>query len=337
VLDPGVSVLLPCRDAEPFLPECIHSLEEQSNPDFEVLAVDDNSTDGTSGLLEDWAARDPRVRVLSATGSGLVPALCQAAAEARAPLLARMDADDIAHRERLAAQRGLLASDSRLAGCGTGVEYFPRSVLGSGYLRYERWINSLSNPEQLERDLFVECPVAHPTLLLRAADYRAVGGYRDCGWPEDYDLVLRLLAGGRRLANLPRTMLRWRVTPDRLSMTAPGYAADAFQRCKAHHLAGRFLPPGRPLVVWGAGRVGKGMARALLGRGRTIAAFVDLDPRKIGQEIHGARVIPPAALPGIEPTPYVLIAVGSPGARDEIRETLAEAEFHELDDYRAVA
>ncbi len=335
--DPGISVLLPCRDAAAFLPECIRSLESQSDPDFEVVAVDDGSRDATAQLLSDWAGRDPRVRLGSATGSGLVPALRQAAARARAPLLARMDADDIAHPDRLAAQRALLSSNPRLAGCGTQVEYFPRSALGSGYLRYERWINSLSEPEDLERDLFVECPVAHPTLMLRAADYRAVGGYRDRGWPEDYDLVLRLLAAGSRLANVPRRMLRWRVSPGRLSMTSPGYAADAFQRCKAHHLSRRFLTPARPLVVWGAGRVGKGLARALLEHGRKLTAFVDLDPRKIGQQIHGAQVISPDALPGVGPRPYVLIAVGSPGARDEIRDALAEVEFRELDDYRALA
>ncbi len=344
-MSPALSVLLPCRDAAPWLPECIASLEGQAEGEFEVLAVDDGSADGTRALLAAWAARDRRVRVLDGAGRGIVAALRRSAGAARAPLLARMDADDVAHPERLAAQRRLLDRDPGLAGCGTGFRYFPRDRLRSGYRRYERWLNGLRTPEQVRRDLFVECPVAHPTLVLRRSAYEAAGGYRDVPWPEDYDLVLRLHRGGARLANVGRRLLRWRVRPDRLSMRSERYAADAFRRCKARFLAGGFLPPDRPLVVWGAGRVGKRMARALIGEGEVPDAFVDLDPRKVGQRIHGAPVLSPEALAArvlrslaeVTGRPYVLVSVGSPGARQEIREALRRMGLREPEDYRAVA
>lgn len=337
---PVVSVLLPCRDAAPWLPACIASLERQTLDSFEVLAVDDGSTDVTREMLTAWAARDRRVLVLETGGAGLVATLRLAAERATAPCLARMDADDIAHRDRLAAQVAFLDERPEIAACGTGVRLFPRGELGSGYRRYERWLNGIRTPEEVARDLYVECPLAHPALMLRRSAFRRVGGYRDPGWPEDYDLVLRLHACGFRMANLPRRLLGWRVRADRLSRRSTSYTPEAFRRCKVAHLSAE-LPRERPLVVWGAGRVGKAFARTLAGAGREPAAFVDLDPRKIGQRIHGAPVLDPAGLEarldGDPVAAYVLVAVGSPGAREEIRRTLASLGPREPEDFRTVA
>ena len=340
-----VSILLPCRDAEPFLGACIESLAAQSEPRFEVLALDDGSRDGTGPLLQAWADRDPRVRLIDRDGSGIVAALRRLSGEARSPLLARMDADDIARPGRLAAQLRLLARRPGVAACGTGVRYFPRPRRGSGYLRYERWINGLTEPAAIERDLFVECPIAHPTLMVRRDAFEAVGGYRDSGGPEDYDLILRLSAAGCRMTNVPRVLHEWRLGPHRLSERSDRYGRDAFRRLKVAHLSAGCLPAGRPLVIWGAGKVGKAFARGWLEQGgaasraRPVEAFVDLDPRKIGQNIHGAIVLRPEDLPGFAAParPYVLLAVGTPGARREIREALGGLGFREIEDYRAVA
>ncbi|WP_419861938.1 glycosyltransferase [Candidatus Palauibacter sp.] len=342
---PRVSILLPCRDAEPFLGACIESLAAQSEPRFEVLALDDGSRDGTGPLLRAWAERDARVRLVERDGSGIVAALCRLSGEARSPLLARMDADDVARPDRLAAQLRLLARRSGIAACGTGVRYFPRPRHGSGYLRYERWINGLTEPAAVERDLFVECPIAHPTLIVRRDAFEAVGGYRDTAGPEDYDLILRLSAAGCRMTNVPQVLHEWRLGPHRLSERSDRYGPDAFRRLKIAYLANGRIPAGRPLVIWGAGKVGKAFARGWLeqggsaGRARSVEAFVDLDPRKIGQNIHGAVVLRPEDLPafGASARPYMLLAVGTPGARSEIREALQALGFAEIEDYRAVA
>lgn len=332
----AVSVVLPCRDAEATLPECIASLEAQTLEAFEVVAVDDASSDGTRAILDAWAERDPRVRVLEARGHGLVPALRAGTAAVRTGLIARMDADDIAHPARLREQVDFMAAHRDLAACGTGIEYFPRERMRSGLERYEGWINSLRAPEEIHRDLLVECPIAHPTLAIRRSVLTGLGGYRDEGWPEDYDLLIRLHLAGMRCANLPSVLLRWRVSDGRLSGNAPQYDASAFRRCRVHFLRAGFLPHDRPIVVWGAGKVGKALARELIRQEVRPAAFIDLDPRKIGQEIHGAPVLGPAELDRV-PDAYFLVAVGTPGARREIREALAAASRREIDDYRAVA
>jgi glycosyltransferase involved in cell wall biosynthesis len=333
---PRVSVLLPCRDAAAWLDEAVASLLGQSFRDFEVLAVDDGSHDATRALLDRWAERDARIRTLSSGGAGIVAALHTALEHARGALVARMDADDIAHPDRIAAQVALLDAQPTVAACGTQVRYFPPDVVRDGARRYESWLNALTSPAAIARDAFVECPIAHPTLMVRRHVLDAVGGWRDAGWPEDYDLVLRLIAAGHALANVPAVLLDWRERADRLSRTDSRYDDEAFRRCKAHHLT-RSLLRGRAVLVIGAGPVGKAFARTLQAEGVAIAAFIDVDPRKIGQTVHGARVAPREALNDYRGAAFAVAAVSGEAARADIRAWLAAAGWTELEDYCAVA
>ncbi len=331
-----ISVLMPCRDAGTLLPEAVASLRAQTFGDFEVVAVDDGSRDATWEQLQAWAADDKRVRVLRNHGRGLVAALATAQAYARAPYVARMDADDVAEPDRFEAQVALFRESPSLTACGTHVRYFPRAALREGARRYESWLNSLCSPQSVARDVFVECPLAHPTLMLRRSALVGVGGYRDMGWPEEYDLVLRLWWTGATLAVVPRVLLHWRESPGRASRVDLRYSPAAFRRCKVHYLA-RTLAAGRAgLVVWGAGPVGKAFARELMAQHLRVRAFVDLDPRKIGQAIHGAPVIAPEGIDRFRGA-FVVGAVGSPGARADIRAALDERGWREGMDYCAVA
>jgi glycosyltransferase involved in cell wall biosynthesis len=331
---PRLSILLPCRNAAATLHEALASLASQTLADFEVIAVDDGSDDPTGAMLHAWAKEDTRIHVHRTPPRGIVAALNAAAEHARTSLLARMDADDIAKPQRLERQVELLEAHPHLVACGTGVRYFPRSLVRDGARRYERWINGVVGPAEIERDLFVECPIPHPTLVVRRDAFEAAGRYRDAPWPEDYDLVLRLWQRGGRFSKVPDVLLEWRERPDRLSRTDARYGEDAFRRCKVHYLGRRIA--GRPVVVWGAGPVGKAFALALKGAGHHVTAFVDLDRRKIGQTIHDAPVIHPADI-GARRGAYVVGAVGQPAARTEIRAALSAAGFHEPDECCAVA
>ncbi len=336
---PPLSVLLPVRNAEAYLPEALASLEQQTFGDFEVVAVDDGSSDASGAMLQEAALRDRRFRVFSQAPSGIVPALERARSQARGKYLARMDADDVALPDRFLLQMEVARQGGVAAVVGARVRYFPREGLGEGSLRYEAWINDLTTHEAMVRDLFVECPLPHPTLLLRAELLDLVGGYRAKGWPEDYDLVFRLWEAGARFAKGDQVLLLWRERPDRLSRRAPAYTPQAFLRCKVHfllrtRLAGSGPPP--PVLVWGAGPVGKAFARELLAQGGRIAAFVDLDPRKIGQTIHGAPVVAPARILDRRGV-FCVAAVGQAGAREEIRKALADAGWREGEEFVAVA
>jgi glycosyltransferase involved in cell wall biosynthesis len=331
---PRVSILLPCRNSASTLEESVESLVAQTYESIEIVAVDDGSSDSTRSLLGDWAQRDNRIHLTSTDPGGIVAALNTAVTMARGEFLARMDADDIAAPRRLDKQVDLLDTWPELAACGTQVRYFPRHLVRNGARRYEAWVNSVNTPAEIERDMFVECPLPHPTLLIRREAFEAVGGYREMDWPEDYDLVLRLCAAGSRLSKVAEPLLQWREGPDRLSRTDPRYSDDAFRRCKVSYLGARIR--GRRVVICGSGPVGKAFALELQNRRHDVAAFVDVDPRKIGQTIHGAPVVAPAAIADFRDA-YFLAAVASEEARWQIRTDLSNAGLREIEDFCAVA
>lgn len=333
---PPLSVLLPVRDGEDVVGQALRSITRQTFADFEILVVDDGSTDRTGEILRALAEEDTRIRVFHREAGGIVSALEFARSRAGGRYLARMDGDDGAFSQRFQLQMDLMGSDPGLALCGAGVAYFPRENIREGALRYESWINGLVSHGDLVRDLFVECPVPHPTFMMRADLLDLVGGYRDVGWAEDYDLLLRLWEGGGRFGKVPEVLLRWRDGPKRLSRTHPAYTPEAFRRCKVHFLLRTHLRRKAGVVVWGAGPVGKAFARELKAQGGTLLAFVDMDPRKLGQEIHGVRVLRPADALRI-PQAFSVAAVGKVGVREEIRGALKEAGKLECRDFVAVA
>jgi glycosyltransferase involved in cell wall biosynthesis len=324
---PAISVLLPVRDAETTLAACLASLARQSERDFECVIADDGSADASLAIARACAARDARFRVLALRRRGLVAALEAGLAECRGPRVARMDADDLAPRQRLAVQRAALEADPRLAAVGSRVRCFPRKTLGAGSRAYERWLNAIETPEDVAREAFIECPIAHPSLFARADALRRFG-YRDVDWPEDYDLVLRMLGAGLRLGVVPRRLLAWRHSAERHSRRDPRYADRRFSACKAEFLAKGFLQGSREYLLWGFGRTGRALARELRARDRHPAAIVELDPRKLGQSIHGARVIPPDALQGPGEIPLLASVAGLP-ARSRIRAHLAARGWRE--------
>ncbi len=333
---PLVSILLPVRNGARTLDEAIGSILRQTLPAIEVVVIDDGSTDATPEILARYAAGDGRVRIRRTRPRGIVPALEEARSLARASILARMDADDVAEPDRIEVQWGFLRAHPEIALCGTHVEAFPRARVAGGRRRYEAWLNGMRTGEDVLRDLFVECPLAHPTFVMRAEALDSVGGYRDAGWPEDYDLLLRLWLEGYGLGVVPRRLLRWREGNARLSRTDPRYAPSAFRRLKLHVLSRSLLRERNGIVIWGAGPVGKAMAREAMATGVRVRAFVEVDPGKIGQIIHSAPVVPPEAVSAF-PDALILAAVAGPRPRDEIRAALRAVGRIEGKDFVAVA
>ena len=333
---PRVSVLLPVRDAAPHLLACLDSLAAQTLADHEVIAVDDGSRDGSSELLLSRAASDPRLRVRRTPPRGLVPALARALAEARAEVVARMDADDVARPERLALQAARLDSDTSVdvLGCRVVASAGPGAAPGAGMARYVEWSNGLLDHQAIARERFVESPLVHPSVAMRTAALRRLGGWRDFDGPEDYELWLRAFSAGLRFAKLPEVLLEWRDTPQRLTRRDPRYRPSRFLAVKLAALGG--LLRGRPAVVWGAGPVGKAWARALAAQGHRLQVFVEVDPRKIGQRIHGAAVVP-VEQAGLLGGAVHIGAVGQPGARERIRAAAGAAGLVDGETFFAVA
>jgi hypothetical protein len=264
-----------------------------------------------------------------------VAALGTGLAECRAPVVARMDADDLAHRARLALQAAALDADPGLAAVGCHVRIVPRRGLTPGMRAYERWLLAIDSEQRVREEAFVECPLAHPTLAIRSAVLRRFG-YRDLGWAEDYDLLLRMLGAGLRVGVVPRRLLVWRDGPARLSRTDPRYALARFTACKAAFLAEGLLAGRRDYVLWGYGGTGRALSRALEVHGRFASAIVEVHPRRLGRTIRGAPVIPPDALAARRGEP-VVVSVAGGEARALIRAELTRLGFRETQDYVCAA
>jgi len=246
-----------------------------------------------------------------------------------------MDADDLMHRARLRAQLAALEKGRDLAAVGCHVRVFPRRTLRDGGRAYERWLNRIDGARRVHEEAFVECPVAHPTLVIRR-DILAALGYRDRGWPEDYDLVLRLLGAGHQVGVVPQRLLAWRDGPARLSRTADRYRLDRLTECKAAFLATHFLGDRDAYVLWGYGATGRTLRRALLAHGKRPSHIVEVHPGRIGNTIHGAPVVPPEALRQL-PGRRIVASVAGEGPRREIRESLGSMGFHETRDFVCAA
>jgi hypothetical protein len=317
---PRVSVLLPVRDAAATLPACLDSLAAQTLGDHEIVAVDDGSKDASAEVLLARARADRRLRVLRGPRRGLVGALGTALAEARAPLVARMDADDVARRPRLALQVERLEQDTAVDVLGSRVAWAsaPGAVAGEGMRAYVEWQNTLVEHDAIARDRFVESPLVHPSVAMRAATLRRLGGWRDFDGPEDYDLWLRGFDAGLRFAKLEETLVEWRDSPGRLTRTDPRYAPARFLALKLEALSRGALAGSRGVVVWGTGPLGRAWSRALRAAGHDVRAFVDTDPRRVGRRRHGAPVVAVAEAGRLRGLLH-LAAVGTKGARERIR------------------
>jgi glycosyltransferase involved in cell wall biosynthesis len=331
---PRVSILLPVRNEEHLLQAALISLFRQTMTDWELVAVNDGSSDASAAILDTAARSDARVRVLHRPPEGLVPALNAGLEACRAPLVARMDSDDICHPRRLTLQAAYCDAHPETTLVGCRVRHVPRQQLRAGMLAYETWQNSLLDHAAIMRDLFVESPFTHPSVMFRRDVVQTLGGYRDCGWPEDYDLWLRLARSGARFARLPATLLYWRDRPQRLTRTAHVYSLAAFRACKAHHLCRTFLAGTAEVTLWGAGIEGKAWRQVLQGEGVVVRRWVEVDPRKIGQIVHGSPVVGIAAL-----APHhdrILVTVGTRGARSQVRAFAVQAGLREGEDFVCV-
>jgi len=312
---------MPYRDAEATLDEAMDGVLAERDVDLALVAVDDGSQDGGPELVRERARSDTRIVQLETGGAGLVVALETGWRSVDAPFVARMDADDVSVPGRIARASALLAERPELGAVGTRAEAFPPELVGEGLAHYVAWQNAIVSPEDHAREIWVESPLCHPSVVMRRTALESVGGYREERWAEDYDLWLRMHVSGFGLAKVPEVLLRWRHHARRATFAHARYELARFAECKARYLAPLLLARAAPVVVWGAGQTGRRFARALEAEGVRTSAFVDIDPRKIGRTARGAPIEPPSWLRA-RTDATILVAVGARGARALVRAQL---------------
>lgn len=330
-MTPKVSVILPFFNAESTLRASVKSILNQSFEDFELLLVDNNSTDKSTEISKDFGKIDSRIRILNEAKQGVANAMNCGLKNAKGKFMARMDADDIADTKRLELQIQFLTENPKIGFVGSHVKYVPHNENTAGFQRFVDWANSFHTSEEIELNRFVEIPVVNPTILFRRELFEKHGGCLDSDFPEDYEMQLRYLAAGVKMAKLPEPLLEWHDYSSRLTRTDERYSTKAFFKTKAKYFKkwSELNNPFHPNIwIWGAGRKTRQRARLFENEGLKINGYIDITKAKTTQKtiLHYTEIPSPGQL-------FIVSMVTKPGARKLIKDYLLNTKHIEGKDF----
>lgn len=327
-------------NAEKTLHECLESIFSQSIQDFEIIAVNDFSTDKSVEILRSY--NDPRIHVVDNIDKGIVSALNFGLKYCQSDIIARMDADDVMYVDRLKKQLDVLSINPVITLCATQARKFPEEIIQEGYVEYMRWQNACLTMRDIKNQIYIESPFVHPSVMFRKSCVVELGGYKMGDFPEDYELWLRLFHAGKLMMKLDEVLLDWRESDNRLSRTSSRYSDMAFEKIRAEYLAKDERLQNRDIVIWGAGRKTRQRVQYLIDQGIKPFAWIDIDNKKVGKAYHGVKTYLPLWLSqhineGHNKKPFVLNYVRNHGVRDQCRSYLNEAGYLMGKDYLDVA
>ncbi len=315
-----------------YFESALASIAAQTFKDFETVLINDGSDDSSASIARNWCSKDSRFVLSESRGSGLVDALNTGLEVCRGTWIARMDADDISMPGRIEKQFSLAESCGPRTVVSCMVWSFPDKVVTRGYRLYEEWLNNLIEPDEIERNLFIESPIPHPSAFYHRQNILSEGGYTERDLPEDYELWLRLWSRGYSFARVPLVLLKWRDRPDRLSRTSKAYSLTSFYSLKARYLEHVPCMASRKVYIAGSGQTARRLGKCLQDNGYHIEAFIDPSESRQGTYLRNRPVKGPDELQGGFVLP-VIIASRYPGARESIIEFLDKLGFIEWENY----
>ena len=318
---PLISIIMAAKDTAPYLEACLDSILAQTYENWELIAINDHSSDATPEILEAYAKKDARIRVIHSKRRKLIPALKEAYPHARGELINRMDSDDKMPHDKLE----VMLSEWQKQGKGTivagGTEHFvDEGEVGGGFRRYEQWLNNVARNNLHWQEIYKECVIPSHCWLIHRDDFEAVDGFEPEVYPEDYDLCFRFYRQGLRVEGLDKVLHYWRDRSNRISRTWEEYEDNRYYDLKLRYFYEIDRDTRRPLVLWGAGRNGKDLAKEILKHEGDFHWVCD-NERKIGLDVYGLTMQHFDEIPKLN-EPQILIAVASPSDQSEIRQQL---------------
>ncbi len=328
----SISIIMSFYNAGPYLKECLDSILNQSVNDWELIAVNNFATDNSRAIVKEYAQLDGRVKLLDNKNEGIIQALQMGFEHAKGEWITRMDADDIMPQNKLEKLRGALIHSGK-GFVSTGlVHYFSHEgEVGNGYKRYEAWLNELTRKEENFKDIYKECVIPSPCWMTHRVDLMRAGAFDPHVYPEDYDLCFRFYKAGLKVVGVPEVLHQWRDYPSRTSRTDERYANPFYFQIKLPYFIELELKERNQLVLWGAGRKGKELAKMLINEKLSFTWITD-NALKHEHNIYGVTVKAPEVLDEIN-QPRVIIAVAIPEAQIEIEAFLKEKGMEKGEDY----
>ena len=327
---PLVSILIPFKNTETFLTECLQSVKKQTYAQWEVLAINDRSTDASETIVETFASSDLRIKVFENKGKGIIDALKTAYELSVGQFITRMDSDDVMPPNKLHHMvEALLENGTGNLALGQ-VRYFSDRGISNGYARYEKWLNGLTNKGTNYTEIYKECVIPSPCWMVFREDLENCGAFGPNRYPEDYDLAFRFYENGLKCIPCHQVLHFWRDYDTRTSRTSEHYAQNYFLDIKLHYFLKLDRDDSRPLVVWGAGNKGKTIAKKLQKLSVDFVWLCD-NPKKIGKDIYGKTMQNFSVLDNLK-NPQSIITVANEEAQATIRDFfLKKSQKHAVD------
>lgn len=326
-----ISILVPFKNTAEFLPECIQSIINQSYKNWELLIVDDGSTDDSYTIVSNFAVKDTRIKLFKNKNYGIIPALQLALRESKGELITRMDSDDIMAPNKLEVLSTNLIKFGRNHLAIGKVKYFSESGIGDGYAKYEKWLNNLTQKGSNYTEIYKECVIPSPCWMVYKDDLLACDAFNPDRYPEDYDLAFRFYKNKLKCIPCNSVQHLWRDYELRTSRTHKHYAENHFIELKLHYFLDLNYVKEKSLTIWGAGSKGKVLAKALVKKSIPFH-WICNNPNKIGRDIYGQELKPFHYLEDIK-NPQSIITVANANSQAYIKTYLKQQNMKPMVDY----
>ncbi len=276
-----------CRNAAPYLHETLAAIGAQTYPNWELIICNNQSTDKSLTIINDFKVKDKRIAVYTNPGlAEIIPGLQYAFSKSRGQIITRMDADDIMPEAKLETMVETLLSYGPghvSTGC---VRHFSAQELGEGFKKYDKWLNGLMAEGNNFNDIYRECVIPSSCWMVFREDFIEAGGFGRRIYPEDYDLCFRFYWNKLKVLGSRKVLHLWRDHPNRISRTDKRYEDQLYYDLKLYYFEKLDRDPQKQLVVWGAGKKGKKLAAKLKERSIPFR-WICNNNKKIGHNIYG--------------------------------------------------
>jgi glycosyltransferase involved in cell wall biosynthesis len=328
---PLVSILTPFKNVSPFLEACLESIVNQTYTNWELLIVDDHSTDDSYTIAERFSEKDTRIKLLKNEGSGITEALRVAFKHSKGAFVTRMDSDDVMTPNKLKVMTNQLIANGRNHVALGLVKYFSEEGISNGYAKYEAWLNRLTITGNNYSEIYKECAIASPCWMLHKEDLIVCDAFNPNRYPEDYDLTFRFYEHGFKCIPNSELLHHWRDYSTRTSRTHEHYAQNYFLEIKLHYFLKLDYNPAQQLTLWGAGYKGKTIAKALVEK-QVLFSWICDNPKKIGKDIYGQTLLPFEHLKQLD-MPQTIVTVANEDEQQKIKTYFNDLNMKPMNDY----
>ncbi|WP_348646023.1 glycosyltransferase family 2 protein [Cellulophaga sp. F20128] len=328
---PLISILIPFKNVAAYFDECILSILSQTYKNWELIAINDHSTDNSEQLLHSYVTQDSRITCTTNTGKGIIQALQLAYTLSSGIYITRMDADDIMTPNKLEVMLSSLLKKGKGHIAIGKVEYFCATGVNNGYKRYEEWLNKLTITGSNFSEIYKECVIPSPCWMLHKNDFEKANAFNPNRYPEDYDLAFRFYKTELQCIPCNQVLHLWRDYDTRSSRTSAHYAQNYFLDIKLDYFLALEYKLTHTLIVWGAGSKGKEIAKKLI-HNKTPFLWVCNNPKKIGKDIYNQRLLHFSAISSVKKS-QIIITVANEEAQKSIRNKLKQFELAAMKDY----